>query len=89
MPAVASQFLRRSTRQLLTRCAVALAIVTLSLIFATGALAADKPAPLWLFDVGNNHDGNTPIGASLRIKPATFMEPPRRVAFLDSGLCSS
>ena len=62
MPVVASQFLRWSTRQLLTQCAVALVIVTLSLIFATSALAANKPAPLWLFDVGNSHDGNSPFG---------------------------
>jgi hypothetical protein len=67
MPAFASQFLRRSTRQLLTQCAVALVIVTLSLIFATSALAASNPAPLWLFDLGNSHDGNTPIGGVIAI----------------------
>jgi uncharacterized repeat protein (TIGR03803 family) len=62
MPVVATQFLRRSTRHLLTRCTLAFAILALSLIFATGALAADNPAAIWLFDVGNNHDGNNPFG---------------------------
>jgi uncharacterized repeat protein (TIGR03803 family) len=63
MPVVATQFLRRSTRHLLTRCTLAFAILALSLIFATGALAADNPAAIWLFDVGNSHDGNNPFGA--------------------------
>jgi hypothetical protein len=62
MPVVPTQFLRRSTSQLLRQCAVALAILTLSLIFATGVLATDRPAPLWLFDRGNSHDGNSPRG---------------------------
>ena len=60
MPVVATQFLRKSTSQFLTRCAVALAILTLSLIFATSALAADKPAPLGLVDQGSSRDGNSP-----------------------------
>src|SRR5580700_8608941 len=63
MPVVATQFLCRSTRHLLTRCTLAFAILALSLIFATGALAADNPAAIWLFDVGNSHDGNNPFGA--------------------------
>jgi uncharacterized repeat protein (TIGR03803 family) len=63
MPVVATQFLRRSTRHLLTRCTLAFAILALSLGFATGALAADNPAAIWLFDLGNNHDGNSPFGA--------------------------
>jgi hypothetical protein len=42
MSVFATQFLRKSTSQLLTMCALALAIF--SLIFATSALAADNPA---------------------------------------------
>ena len=56
----ATQLLRKSTSQLLPRCAVASAILTISLIFATNALAADKPAPLSLFDQGSSREGNSP-----------------------------
>ena len=58
MSVVATKFLRKSTSQLLTQHAVAFAILTISLIFATNALAADKPTPLSLFDQGSSRAGS-------------------------------
>jgi uncharacterized repeat protein (TIGR03803 family) len=62
MTVVSSQFLRRCTRQLLMRCAAAFAMLTFPLIFATGASAADNPAPVFLFDTGGDKIGNIPYG---------------------------
>jgi len=40
-------------------------ILTLSLIFSVNAQAGSVPVPLWLFDLGNNNDGNTPLSAPI------------------------
>jgi hypothetical protein len=86
MSVVATQVLRRSTRQFLTRCALAFAILTLSLIFTTGASAADKPVPLWLFDVGNTHDGNSPIGGVIADKAGNLYGTTQKGGFPGFGI---
>jgi uncharacterized repeat protein (TIGR03803 family) len=84
MPAVATQFLRKSTSQLLTMYALALAIF--SLIFATSAFAADKPAPLSLFDLGNNHDGNNPFGGVIADKAGNLYGTTQKGGFPGFGV---
>jgi outer membrane protein assembly factor BamB len=86
MSVVATQVLRRSTRQFLTRCALAFAILTLSLILTTGASAADKPVPLWLFDVGNTHDGNSPIGGVIADKAGNLYGTTQKGGFPGFGI---
>jgi uncharacterized repeat protein (TIGR03803 family) len=47
------------------RCFATSLILALPLVCAVNARAGNAPVPLWLFDLGNNNDGNTPLSAPI------------------------